>query len=402
MLQQVRLENFKGFKKAQIDVGRITVLIGPNGTGKSSISHALMVLRQSIGANELIVNGPLINLGDFRTVLNREAANGRVQIGVSIGVAGYKSLNIPQNASFSYDAYFVPRLAGFDAAISSPRTKYYVVKLEQGQATVQPPEPTWKFAQSREIKIKLNVLQQVAIPVGIRKVSHSEGLENKAAALREKLNELFSAVNRVLNNTYYVHAIRGFERPEYELDTNPAMDFQPGGNARLASTFAYAGRGIEEIVSTWSESITGSDLASVLIPGRKVGIESYAVPEGIPLIGDGFGTNQLFQLLLTLALTPEKSLLAIEEPEIHLHPKAQKKLCDILLQTAKEEDKQIIVTTHSEHILFSFVSAVRNGTLTRDELTIYCFEEKGQEPRKVEQDEYGDIYEWDKNFFYWT
>jgi len=402
MLQQVRLENFKGLKKAQIDLGRVTVLIGPNGTGKSSISHALMALRQSIEQKKLIVNGPLINLGEFRTVLNREASNREIGIGVSIGVAGYESLNIPQNASFSYDAHFDPSLTGFDAVISSPRIKHYVVKLGEGQGTVQPSELTWKSAQSGEIKINLKFVGQVAIPARVKVASIPEGLGNKAKELTSKLNELFSAVNSVLNNTYYVHAIRGFERPDYELDANPAMDFQPGGNAQLASTLAYAGRGIVEIVPSWSESITGSDLASVLIPGRKVGIESYAVPEGIPLIGDGFGTNQLVQLLLTLALTPEKSLLAIEEPEIHLHPKAQKKLCDILLQTAKEKDKQIIVTTHSEHILYSFVSAVRDGALTRDELAIYYFEEKRKEPRKVEQDKYGDIYEWDKNFFYWT
>ena len=40
----------------------------------------------------------------------------------------------------------------------------------------------------------------------------------------------------------------------------------------------------------------------------------------------------------------------VEEPEIHLHPKAQAELAEVLAETAKAEDKQIIMTTHSEHL----------------------------------------------------
>ena len=105
------------------------------------------------------------------------------------------------------------------------------------------------------------------------------------------------------------------------------------------------------------------------------------------------------QLLLTLAIIPIQSVLAIEEPKIHLHPKAQKNLCDILIDTGKTYDKQLILSTHSEHVLFKFVEAVRNKTLKRDELAIYYFEEKGKAPYRVEQDECGDIYDWGRNFF---
>lgn len=402
MLQQIRLENFKGFKQAVVDFGRIMVLIGPNGTGKSSISHALMVLRQSIGRDRLILNGPLMNLGDFSDVLNKEATNMQVRIGVSVGVADYKSLNIPENASFSYDAYFSPQVIGFDATISSPTEKHLVAKWKSGQAgSVEPRSLVRQDLPSGSV-VELSAKSDIARPFSISGGSHESGLEDEYEAFVEKINELISSIAIELDRVYYVPAIRGLERADYELVEQPTIDFRPGENAQLASTFAYKGKDIEEIVSTWAQSITGSNLASELIPGRKVGIESYAVPEGIPLIGDGFGTNQLVQLLLTLAITPAKSLLDIEEPEIHLHPKAQEKLCDILVKTAKDEDKQIIVTTHSERILYSFVSAVRNGTLTRDELAIYYFEEKGEEPRRVEQDECGDIYDWGKNFFSWT
>ena len=70
----------------------------------------------------------------------------------------------------------------------------------------------------------------------------------------------------------------------------------------------------------------------------------------------------------------------IEEPEIHLHPKAQAELAEVLAETAKAEDKQIIMTTHSEHLVERLLLLVAEGALTADDLAIYSFskDEKGE------------------------
>jgi predicted ATPase len=64
----------------------------------------------------------------------------------------------------------------------------------------------------------------------------------------------------------------------------------------------------------------------------------------------------------------------IEEPEIHLHPKAQAELASVLAEVALEEDKQVIMTTHSEHITGRLLTLVAEGTLTPDDVAIYAFE----------------------------
>ena len=68
----------------------------------------------------------------------------------------------------------------------------------------------------------------------------------------------------------------------------------------------------------------------------------------------------------------------IEEPEIHLHPKAQADLAEVLAEEARAGDKQVIMTTHSEHILNRLLTLVAEGTLPLEDLAIYAFEKDDQ------------------------
>jgi predicted ATPase len=97
-----------------------------------------------------------------------------------------------------------------------------------------------------------------------------------------------------------------------------------------------------------------------------------AVPRrGINLVNEAFGLNQLVPLLVALSITPPDSVIGIEEPEIHLHPKAQAALCDIFVDIVMHERKQIIITTHSEHILMSLLTSVAKGKMQPTDLAVY-------------------------------
>ena len=391
--------NFKGIKTAKIDVGRITVLIGPNGTGKSSISQALMMLKQSIGQQELTCGGNLINIGNFNDVLNRNSADKRISLGIAVGLTDYDKEGIPKNSSFSYIATFDPKLYSFEGEISTPRKKLFTVKMDPNGTTIEPQKYHWEFEPSRHISINLSRGKTIATPFVAGSSSSSAGFEKKAEATSNVLKQIFSELNNALNRVFYVPAIRGLDNPSYALATQPNLNILAGQNMELVSTFALADEDIKELVAIWAESVIGSELTPTLLPNRMVTVKSSAVKRGIPVTVDGSGTNQLVHLLLILASTPTKSIIAIEEPEIHLHPSAQEKLCDLLLEIAKKFNKQLIITTHSEHILYAFVSAVKSNRLAKDELSIFYFEEKDKEPYRVEQDDYGDIYDWGKNFF---
>ena len=65
-------------------------------------------------------------------------------------------------------------------------------------------------------------------------------------------------------------------------------------------------------------------------------------------VSEGFGTNSLIMAPSHELVSAERgATVMIEEPEIHLHPRAQAELAEVLTEVALEEDKQVIMTTHS-------------------------------------------------------
>ena len=96
-------------------------------------------------------------------------------------------------------------------------------------------------------------------------------------------------------------------------------------------------------------------------------------------------------LLLQLVSAEKGATVMIEEPEIHLHPKAQAELAEVLTEVALEEDKQVIMTTHSEHITGRLLTLVAEGKLAPDDVAIYAFEKdtKGVCTAKDLENQYG-------------
>ena len=76
MIDKIRLKNYKAFKDAEIEIKPITILVGPNNGGKSSFIQSILLIQQTLmgsGKEVLSLNGPLLNLGDFESIVNQNA-----------------------------------------------------------------------------------------------------------------------------------------------------------------------------------------------------------------------------------------------------------------------------------------------------------------------------------------
>ena len=124
--------------------------------------------------------------------------------------------------------------------------------------------------------------------------------------------------------------------------------------------------------ATGGTAIIGDNVAIVLSDTRS-GIE--VSPADV-----GFGVSQVLPIVVQL-LARQESVVCIEQPEIHIHPKLQTELADLLIYSTSDggRSNQLIVETHSEHLLLRLQRRIREGTLAPNDLAVLY----------VEQDEHG-------------
>jgi hypothetical protein len=97
-----------------------------------------------------------------------------------------------------------------------------------------------------------------------------------------------------------------------------------------------------------------------------------------PVMCEGGGLRALIWPMAAVASAQPGALVFVEEPEIHLHPRALGALAELLISVTREKNLQMVLTSHSEHLLLPLLSAVEKGDLPCEDIRVYfCKEEAG-------------------------
>lgn len=122
----------------------------------------------------------------------------------------------------------------------------------------------------------------------------------------------------------------------------------------------------------------------------------------IALADMGYGLSQFLPVLVLCYYAPEGSTLILEQPGIHLHPMVQAQLADLLIEVVNERKLQILVESHSEHLLTRLQRRLVEQQIAQDDVALYfCRNREGASTiDKLDIDaESGDIKNWPENFF---
>lgn len=114
----------------------------------------------------------------------------------------------------------------------------------------------------------------------------------------------------------------------------------------------------------------------------------------------GFGISYSLPIIAALLDTSIKTLI-IDSPEAHLHPKGQAELCKLVAR-AVSSGKQVILETHSDHIIDGIRIAVKNRFISNNDTNIFFLERDVNSPTKVTEitiDSYGNLSDWPESFF---
>jgi hypothetical protein len=354
---QLWIKNFRAIREQELDIAPITVLYGMNGTGKSSILYALLTLKNIV----LNPNQPVdaffgygfLGLGNFKAVVFDHNDREPIELGVSVtevseGEIRYFVRLNPSNGEFRFYSEPSFRLA-LSVAFPYPANAHE----ERG----------WDG-----FRVVWNGLLVQVEPTNI-----TPETKEQAEILARRFNQPIELVR----TTDIVPLRRGFSKPYYgAVSLSPLLVSEDEVATLLATDPYLLGK-----VSIYLERIVGHSLYYHAQLGTAIftlNTVDRATGMTCELVNEGFGVNHLV-FLLTKALRSDVRIVCIEEPEIHLHPSAQRKLAQTLVDIAKNENKHFIITTHSETFLMALLAEVARGRLAPEQLACYWAVKKGKE-----------------------
>lgn len=390
MLKSVRLKNFKLHEDTLIEAAPITVFIGPNNSGKSSIFQALLLLRQAAARNnerylcqprsrdeqparKPYLYGPevIIDIGAFDEIVRKHENEIRIDF---LG-----TIRAKKPSGSCAEAQADVHLGVRDNTLA----------FHNGSVGCSHGEYTWTFPGSpvREastLRLDRAVLGfqardnfQLTSLAGIQLL---DGLSAVPEAAGQHSGWLGSAPSTLLQSLHPVYALRGFEEWGCPIADWPptSMELAVLPDRALALTNMLASdRRLKAEASRRLQDLLGIEIDIEVVAGKRLKIWAKASNSNAGdtlFANEGTGANQLPFILVPVALTPPHETILLSEPEAHLHPKGQCELMRVLLTVAKKENIQFFIETHSEHVLHVILNAVGRGDWAKDDVALHYFE----------------------------
>ena len=364
MINRLDLRTFKCFELLRLPLAPLTLLSGTNASGKSSVLQALALLRQTMDENEwstrLVLNGSIADLGRVTDVV--DMVNGRDSL--SIGLADD---SISCQWTFTGErrdmSMQVGSVAVMDKVTNNPVTLYRLL-----------PPDTNEAAQALTRKVK-DLTYITAGREGPREVYPLED------------QHIVGRVGPHGENAVSVFYRSRDERVELALRLTefiPTLLHQV--SARLDRFFPGCTVVVQEVIN--ANAVT-------------LGVRTSADTDFLRPVHCGFGITQILPIIVAALSIPKGDLLLIENPEAHLHPAGQALMGRFLAEVA-HSGVQVIVETHSDHILNGIRRAVKSGNIPADDVAIHFFRPRtADEPQVLMPvlDSAGNIDVWPNGFF---
>jgi len=434
MISSIGLHNFKAFADLEVHLAPITVLVGPNNCGKSSILAALRLLAQTVDSYDpdvaLLLNGSMGDFGTYKDIVFGNLRARPMKLSVSVQpVAGASRLWKPRRPHttdvltmhLEYKYRTMRReliLRRVDLEVNSRsllRTAYSERSERQlierlGDALVP---PSVKSAVSDGLRMQ-NFVPRVR---GYRfRYSPSERgaardfVTKRVARDAELADRACMEVAYSLRQIEYIGAMRVPPSRTYRFTGERRRRVGPGGEeatGMLMMDSARGGRrslGVLESMKQWlSAAGIASDVKIVPLSDRhyEIRVEHPITKEHQNLADVGQGVSQILPVLVAGLHLAEGSALVVEEPEIHLHPRAQAELGDFFL-TLLQKGVQSIVETHSEYLVLRLLQHVASGAIPPEQVCVYYVYARGErkEAKRLHLDGEGQFLdEWPEGFF---
>lgn len=333
MISAINIHNFKIHKDSDIELSPLTIFTGINGMGKSSVTQAMLMLRDCVTCNDypraLKLKGRSYDVGDrFGNLVNwfveKDADKLRIKL---------KSEQKEFIFEFEYQLDNVTEIPLYSGS------KIYDIKELESVSLFN---KSFQYLSAFRFGPK-SIYNGDTLAINNKQVSLSNGSGEYAVAI----------LDRYGNEPIEIKSM--------------ALPFDDG-------TINY-NLGVQ--AALWLNRVSPDVQLAIDVDGNNYMLNySYPGPNGrrkVSPLNTGFGISYLLSVIVALLISHEKSTVIIENPEAHIHPAAQSSLMH-LVSLAVKGGAQVIIETHSDHIIFGALVNMKQNVISGKDLKIHHFD----------------------------
>lgn len=379
-IKSLSFSNYKAFLHEQkIDVKPITILIGKNSSGKSSIAKLFTLLENSLSREirePLIFNNNNVVIGgEFRDIVHN------------------RQTSVPVNFSITFEDGAIIKVG-----VLSPNNDYNLIVSHwafensdfQTSLTYSPVDG-YKDENAKKVKCQFSGFMPDYILD-----------ENDGILLPHEF------LDRYRIDVDYIGPFRIV--PDRQFQLTGRLEFHKTG---VKGEFAYPTLAVSELMKSdliesvgkwfennfngWSIKVDHKNSPFFEVLLQKDNFE-------VNIVDVGQGINQALPLVVRSFIERPESLIVIEQPELHLHPAAHADLAELFAFSSKKAQQNFIIETHSENFILRLRRLIVDPDcpLTSNDVAIYWIddsEDGGQEVNLIEINEKGELSDWPKGVF---
>lgn len=444
-MESFRLHNIKSFKDSgDIEIKPITIILGKNSTGKSSLIRFPIVLKQTLNENiaPLLFYGKLLDYGNFEDVvfLHQENLNLSFSLKFSerslrlalrrfypphtekIQIDDDLTLTVEVGRSTNQRSFWADIVIKKLSINVGENSLFFCELISESKYSVE------MFGENLCTELIFNNF----IPQINLEAFHSlkEDNENERLELLRSTRYILRAIEMMLDNTInqidYLGPFRRTPDRNYRYQQAGMPNLGADGEYTSEVLASYHKKGDTAFfnsLNNWLSKHLRVQIYVEELGGGMYRIQVQDLDTGVTnnIRDVGFGLSQVLPIIVQVfihssegkkevrtnrgALNFFKRINIIEQPELHLHPAAQSLLADLFIAGNNADRRNhYIIETHSEHLLLRLRRRILEKKVKSSNVAIYFVEKQGDVNegsfvRKLNIDNDGFIEDWPEDFF---
>ena len=406
---KITINGYKSISSpTSIDINGLTILAGANSSGKSSFMQPLLLIKQTIESNfdtgALVLDGANAKLSDSSDALSRSGQRRSRTFSITLDSEGATSSAVFKRSPAV--GLIVNEVSIKDKEIPGGLTISEKTSHEEISAQIPHDDnPIAKLFQDKSLNARWRIIRKKCF------LNVEYGTENGALSSIKMGIAPSATIERLAKNIIHVPGLRGNPERSYRLAA--ASDIYPGSfESYVASIIsdwhddAKKRKNFDLLVSDLNALGLASNIDTTRINDTRVEVRvsrhKGAEPSDCVNIADvGFGVSQTLPALVALIASKNKQIVYIEQPELHLHPRAQLRLATII-NRAVQRGVRVVIETHSSILIRGIQTLVAKKMLDKNLLSFNWFTQDVKTGKskvnKAEIDSNGAFGQWPADF----